>query len=223
MKGGEPTFFSTFSISISSKSFVPFVSFVPQDGLIILPYRLQTEAGRGEDPRGKDTCLLGETQEGGSGAARHVSHMPENQVRRRRRSHLQLLQHPVLRTLRRKGHSTLDQGRGEIGKETAKIYYPEESSPLLALIPHRFSFYARVSRPDTQGWCSDRLIASNFPYSIRCRWTFRGYTGLNIGYLVSYPPLPVLSTFQRDICIDIDIAQSAKDSLEVFVFFEITL
>lgn len=113
----------TFSnLSISSPSRLdPWFSFHSfKDGLIILPYRLQTEAGWGEDPRGKDTCLLGETQEGGSGVARHVSHMPENQVRRRRRSHLQLLQHPVLRTLRRKGHFTVDQGRGEIGKETAR-------------------------------------------------------------------------------------------------------
>lgn len=82
----------------------------------------QTKAGRGEDPRGKDTGLLGEAQEGGSGAACHVSHMPENQVRRRRRPHLQLLQHPVLRTLRRKGQSTVEQGRGEIRKRSGKIY-----------------------------------------------------------------------------------------------------
>ena len=51
--------------------------------------------------------------------------MLENQVRRRRRPHLQLLQHPVLRTLRRKGHSTVEQGRGrDREKETAEIYRP---------------------------------------------------------------------------------------------------
>lgn len=37
--------------------------------------------------------------------------MPENQVCRRRRPHLQLLRHPMLRTLRRKGHFTVEQGK----------------------------------------------------------------------------------------------------------------
>lgn len=67
--------------------------------------------------------------------------MPENQVRRRRRPHLQLLQHPVLRTLRRKGHSTVEQGRGEIGKEAAR-YIVRRNRVLLelsrALIPSVF-------------------------------------------------------------------------------------
>lgn len=102
----------------------------------------QTKAGRGEDPRGQDTGLLGGRQEGGSGVARHVSHMPENQVRRRRRPHLQLLQHPVLRTLRRKGQSTVEQGRGEIRKRSGKIYRAggiEFGTPR-PLIPSAFPF-----------------------------------------------------------------------------------
>lgn len=99
-------------------------TFFPEPGhdnhfsVVVCP---QTKAGRGEDPRGEDTDLLGVAQEGGSGAARHVSHMHENQVRRRRRPHLQLLQHPVLRTLRRKGQSTVEQGTARnSGKEAGR-------------------------------------------------------------------------------------------------------
>lgn len=72
---------------------------------------LQAKAGRGAGPRGNDTNAFGEAQEGGGRAERYVSHMSENQVRRRRRPHLQLLRHTVLRTLRRKGHSTVEQGK----------------------------------------------------------------------------------------------------------------
>lgn len=72
---------------------------------------LQAKAGWGASPRRNNTYALRDTQKGGSRAERHVSHMPENQVCRRRRPHLQLLQHPVLRTLRRKGHTTLKQGK----------------------------------------------------------------------------------------------------------------
>lgn len=75
-------------------------------------FRLQAEAGRGASPRANDTITLGGAEEVGDRIERYVSNLSEDQVRRRRRPHLQLLRHPVLRTLRRKGHSTVEQGKG---------------------------------------------------------------------------------------------------------------
>lgn len=72
---------------------------------------LQAKARWGAGPRRNNTDAFGEAQEGRRGAKRDVSHMLENQVCRWRRPHLQLLRNPLLRTLRRKGHFTVEQGK----------------------------------------------------------------------------------------------------------------
>lgn len=44
---------------------------------------LQTQTGRGGGVGGDDPSALGAAEEGGSGAGRHMSHLPQDQVRGR--------------------------------------------------------------------------------------------------------------------------------------------
>lgn len=72
---------------------------------------LQAEARRGAGPGGNNSSAFRKTQESRDRTGCNMSYMLENQVCRWCRPHLQLLQHPVLRTLRWKGLSTVEQGR----------------------------------------------------------------------------------------------------------------
>lgn len=60
----------------------------------------QEEAGRGGDPGRLDPAKVGTAEEGGRGTGRNLSHLPQNKVCGWHRTHLQLLQHPLLCQMR---------------------------------------------------------------------------------------------------------------------------
>ncbi|CAN7998735.1 unnamed protein product, partial [Ixodes hexagonus] len=71
----------------------------------------QAQARRGPAPRARHRAAVRRTAQGGRRAAGgHLPDLPQDQVRRRHRPHLQLLRHPLLRPLRRQGVPALFQG-----------------------------------------------------------------------------------------------------------------
>jgi len=75
---------------------------------------LQEKAGWSPGAGRHDTTEEWTAEEGGSGAGRHLSHMPQDKVRGRSGAYLQLLQHSLLCTVRREGHTSLKQGKSKL-------------------------------------------------------------------------------------------------------------
>jgi hypothetical protein len=72
---------------------------------------VQEETGRSAGPGRHDPAEKRATEESGRRTRRHMPHLPEDKVRGRCWTHLQLLQHPLLCPVRREGHPTLKQGK----------------------------------------------------------------------------------------------------------------
>lgn len=77
----------------------------------IFSSNFQEESRRGPVAGTADSGAQRTAEEGRRGTRSHLSHLPQNQVRRRHRSHLQLLHHPMLRQVRRKGHLEIWKGK----------------------------------------------------------------------------------------------------------------
>lgn len=74
--------------------------------------------------------------------------MSENQVCRRRRPHLQLLRHPMLRTLRRKGHFTVEQGKGkEYANKQLEESWDQIDRVVTSICPDVPLFFPRIILP----------------------------------------------------------------------------